>query len=133
MSFVIIAIVSFLTGIFASMGLGGGMVLIIYLTIFASTPQLAAQGINLVFFIPIAIISLIIHTKNKLIEWKKIAPSIICGTIGVFIGSMLATKLGSEKMSKLFAVFLIVIGIREITKKISPESCSSCKQDSSQG
>lgn len=117
MNFFIVLIVSFLTGIFASMGLGGGMVLIIYLTVFAGVNQLSAQGINLVFFIPIAIISLIIHTKNKLIEWKKIAPPIICGTIGVFIGSLLANNLGSDILSKLFAIFLIIIGIRELFAK----------------
>lgn len=117
MNFIYILIVSFLTGIFASMGLGGGMVLIIHLTIFANVGQLAAQGINLVFFIPIAILSLIIHTKNKLIEWKKIVPTIICGTIGVFIGSMLATSINSDILSKCFACFLIVIGVKEFFAK----------------
>ena len=70
---------AFLTGIFASMGLGGGMVLIVYLTVFAGFSQLAAQGINLVFFIPIAIISLVLHTKNKLVEWKKAVPAVLWG------------------------------------------------------
>ena len=64
MSFFVIAIVSFATGVFASLGLGGGMVLIIYLTVFAGMPQIQAQGINLIFFVPIAIISIIIHNKN---------------------------------------------------------------------
>ena len=71
---------AFLTGIFASMGLGGGMVLIVYLTVFAGFSQIAAQGINLVFFIPIAIISLVLHTKNKLVEWKKTVPPVLWGT-----------------------------------------------------
>jgi uncharacterized membrane protein YfcA len=62
------------------MGLGGGMVLIVYLTVFAGFSQLAAQGINLVFFIPIAIISLVLHTKNKLVEWKKAVPAVLWGT-----------------------------------------------------
>ena len=117
MNFFIITIVAFFTGVFASMGLGGGMVLIIYLTIFLNVNQLTAQGINLIFFIPIAVIAIIMHTRNKLIEWKKIVPSIIFGTIGVLIGSMIATKLDSAMLSKLFAIFLIVIGIREIFAK----------------
>ena len=53
------------------MGLGGGMVLIVYLPVFAGFSQLAAQGINLVLFITIAIISLVLHTNNKLVEWNK--------------------------------------------------------------
>ena len=78
---------AFLTGIFASMGLGGGMVLIVYLTVFAGFSQLAAQGINLVFFIPIAIISLVLHTKNKLVEWKKAVPAVLWGTAAVIISA----------------------------------------------
>ena len=50
-----------INGIFGS---GGGMILIIYLTAFANISQLTAQGINLLFFIPIAILSVIIHTKT---------------------------------------------------------------------
>lgn len=81
---------AFLTGIFASMGLGGGMVLIVYLTVFAGFSQLVAQGINLVFFIPIAIISLVLHTKNKLVEWKKAVPAVLWGTAAVIISAWLA-------------------------------------------
>jgi len=117
MSLILINIVAFLAGILASMGLGGGMILIVYLTIFTGSNQLTAQGINLVFFIPIAILSLIIHTKNKLVAWKKIAPAIICGTISVIFGSLLATRLGSENLTKLFAIFLLIVGIREIFAK----------------
>lgn len=113
MNFMVVSIVSFLTGIFASMGLGGGMVLIIYLTAFTQTSQLSAQGINLIFFIPIAVVALIMHTKNKLVEWKKIVPAIFSGTISVIIGSLLATWLGSEILTKLFSAFILIVGIRE--------------------
>ena len=74
MNWITIAAVSFATGIFASLGLGGGMILIIYLTLFAGVPQLQAQGLNLVFFIPIAAVSLYFHTKHKMVEWKKNRP-----------------------------------------------------------
>ena len=86
---------AFLTGVFASMGLGGGMVLIVYLTVFAGFSQLAAQGINLVFFIPIAIISLVLHTKNKLVEWKKAVPAVLWGTAAVIISAWLANRLSA--------------------------------------
>lgn len=107
-------IAAFLTGIFAAMGVGGGMILIIYLTFFAGFPQLAAQGINLLYFIPIAVLSVIIHTKNKLIEWKKILPSLICGTVTAVFGALAADYLGSEVLGKIFGGFIIIIGIKEL-------------------
>lgn len=110
-------IAGFLTGIAASMGLGGGMILIVYLTAFASVSQLEAQGINLIFFIPIAILSLIIHTKNKLVEWKTIIPTLIIGIAGAVLGSYLADILGSHILSKIFSIFITLIGIRELFTK----------------
>lgn len=105
---------AFLTGIFASMGLGGGMVLIIYLTVFAGFSQLVAQGINLVFFIPIAIISLVLHTKNKLVEWKKAVPAVLWGTAAVIISAWLANRIEQSLLSKAFGIFLILMGLKEL-------------------
>lgn len=105
---------AFLTGIFASMGLGGGMVLIVYLTVFAGFSQLVAQGINLVFFIPIAIISLVLHTKNKLVEWKKAVPAVLWGTAAVIISAWLANRIEQSRLSKAFGIFLILMGLKEL-------------------
>ena len=105
---------AFLTGIFASMGLGGGMVLIGYLTVFAGFSQLVAQGINLVFFIPIAIISLVLHTKNKLVEWKKAVPAVLWGTAAVIISAWLANRIEQSLLSKAFGIFLILMGLKEL-------------------
>lgn len=105
---------AFLTGIFASMGLGGGMVLIVYLTVFAGFSQLAAQGIHLVFFIPIAIISLVLHTKNKLVEWKKAVPAVLWGTAAVIISAWLANRIEQSLLSKAFGIFLILMGLKEL-------------------
>ena len=117
MNFFIIAVVSFVTGIFASLGLGGGMVLILYLTIFANTPQLAAQGINLIFFVPIAALSLYYHNKNHLVEWKKIVPILITGTIFVIVFSIIANKTDNSLLQKLFGGFVLIAGIKEIFSK----------------
>ena len=105
---------AFLTGIFASMGLGGGLVLIVYLTVFAGFSQLVAQGINLVFFIPIAIISLVLHTKNKLVEWKKAVPAVLWGTAAVIISAWLANRIEQSLLSKAFGIFLILMGLKEL-------------------
>ena len=49
------------SGIIGGMGLGGGAVLIIYLTVFSDVDQLKAQGINLLFFIPIALLAVSVY------------------------------------------------------------------------
>ena len=106
-------IIGFLGGLAASMGLGGGFVLLVYLTAFADFGQLQAQGINLVFFLPIALLSVVIHTKNKLVEWKAIPAMAVFGALGVAGGSFLAGILDERILRKLFSVLLILVGIRE--------------------
>lgn len=129
MSWFTIAIVSFITGIFASLGLGGGMVLIVYLTVFAGVSQIQAQGINLVFFIPIAILSLIFHSKGKLIEWKKIVPVLITGTIFVIIFSIIANRMDNTVLRKIFGIFIILAGLKELlfSKSHSASSVQTTK------
>ena len=90
------------------------MVLIVYQTVFAGFSQLAAQGINLVFFIPIAIISLVLHTKNKLVEWKKAVPAVLWGTAAVIISAWLANRIEQSLLSKAFGIFLILMGLKEL-------------------
>ena len=108
---------AFLTGIFASLGVGGGMILIIYLTVFGGFDQLAAQGINLIYFIPIALLSVIIHTNHKLIAWKKIRPAIVVGTAFAALGTYAAEHIGSPALKKIFAVCILLIGIKELFYK----------------
>ena len=54
--------------ILASMGLGGGFILVVWLTLFENVGQKAAQGINVLFFLPIAFIALLLHLKNHLVN-----------------------------------------------------------------
>lgn len=117
MQTVLLIIVGILSGICASLGIGGGFVLLIYLTAVLSTNQLEAQFINLVFFIPIAILSLIFHIKHKLVVQKVAIKVIITGVIGAIMGVFIATILDAKLLSKLFAMFILVIGIQQLFQK----------------
>jgi uncharacterized membrane protein YfcA len=107
-------IAGFLSGLTASMGLGGGFILIIYLSFWGNISQSAAGGINLLFFLPIALISSMIHWKNGLIE-KKIIPVIcIAGVAGAGVGVMLMGVLDEDMLRKLFAGLLVIVGVKEL-------------------
>lgn len=116
MSTVIPIIAGFLSGLIGSMGFGGGGVLIIYLVVFANIPQLQAQGINLIFFVPCAILATIIYTVKKQIDYKQILPVIIGGVIGAIISSFLLQSINTNYLSKAFAIFLIAMGVSSILR-----------------
>ncbi len=112
-----IFIVSFLAALMGALGLGGGFILLIYLTVFETMPQFQAQGINLIFFIPIAVCALIFHTKNKLVLWKDSLIAILFGVVGVFLGFWIAMNLGEKVISYIFAGVIFIVGVREIFAK----------------
>ncbi len=99
------------------MGLGGGGVLLIYLTAFASIEQLTAQGINLLFFLPVGLSAIIIYSIKKQIRWKTVLPMWAGGILGAVLGFFIARFLGGALLSKLFACFLIVFGISRLFAK----------------
>ena len=110
-------IIGLFTGIAASMGLGGGFILIIYLTVFGGADNLTARAANLVFFLPIALFSVILHSKNKLIEWKIILPLIISGVIGSALGTLFGLVISPPVIEIAFGGVLVFVGIRELFGK----------------
>lgn len=107
-------IAGFGAGLIGAMGLGGGAVLLIYLTLFKGASQLAAQGLNLLFFIPIALISVIIYAVKKQIKPKTILLTALFGIGGTPVGVWLSQVLGSGITAKIFGGMLAVGGVCQI-------------------
>lgn len=107
----------FAAGIISGMGIGGGTILIPALSIFLSVDQHTAQGVNLLYFIPTALVALVVHIKNKAIDYKVAIPIIISGIAGAVGGSYLALIIHAKLLKKLFGGFLFFMGIYEICKK----------------
>lgn len=96
-------------GILGGMGLGGGTLLMPALTLFLDVPHIKAAAINLIAFVPMSIVSCIIHAKNKLIDWKSALLLAIPATVTGTMFSLFAQKLQSETLSRAFGIFLIVL------------------------
>jgi uncharacterized membrane protein YfcA len=106
-----------LAGVFASMGLGGNAILIVYLTLFLGISQKSSQGIGLFFFIPVALISIIIYAKKQLIEWKFGIPCAILGVAGTFLGFYISNFIDQILLSKIFGLMFFLTGIFQWFKK----------------
>lgn len=102
------------SGIIGAMGLGGGAVLIIYLSVFTDMPQLKSQGINLLFFIPIAIAAVAVYGFKKQIKWKLVLKIAAWGLAGTAGGLLFTDLLGGDITAKIFGGMLILIGIGEL-------------------
>ena len=104
----------FVSGTLGALGLGGGSVLILYLTLFAGMEQAQAQGINLVFFVPCALLAVVLYTRKGLIARSLWLPAALFGLAGALLGSWLSGVFSSDVLQKLFGVLLLLFGIKEI-------------------
>ncbi|MBQ8941108.1 MAG: sulfite exporter TauE/SafE family protein [Firmicutes bacterium] len=109
------------SGIAGGMGLGGGAVLIPVLTLFLNMPQKQAQVINLIYFVPTAVIALTDHIKNKRIEKNILPPMTAAGVMGCIIGAFAAMLLSGGILRRMFGLFMSIMGIRELVIGIRPE------------
>ena len=103
-----------ISGMVSGIGMGGGAILILVLSVFMGINQHIAQATNLVFFIPTSITAIIITIKEKLINWKVGLPIAISGIIGAIIGAKISVKMEVKQLKKYFGIFLILISIYEI-------------------
>lgn len=108
-------------GVLSGFGIGGGSLLMVWMTAIMAMEQQAAQSINLLYFLPTAAAALIFHFKHKQVQLRSVIPVALTGCIAAIGSAMLSTAIGSGLLQKFFGVFLILVGISEICKKTSKE------------
>ena len=101
-------------GFLAGLGTGGGSLLILWLTMVLGMEQPIARAINLLFFIPSALIACLFRWKQGKLELKKVLPAIITGCISAGLFSMLSGILDLNLLKKLFGILLLITGVREV-------------------
>lgn len=106
------ALAGFFAGALGAMGLGGGGVLLLWLAL-SGVEQLAAQGINLVFILPVGAVGLWLHRRSGLVAWRTALPMGLGGLLGLGLGVALAGYLPERALSRLFGLLIGAAGLRE--------------------
>lgn len=102
---------TFLFAALAGMGIGSGGLLVLYLTLFRDTPQIVAQGFNLLFFLFASAASMLIHLGRRHIHLLAVILILIAGLPAAYLGTRVALFLPEGLGSKLFGLFLIAVGL----------------------
>lgn len=113
-SFFISTVVGTVLGFLSGLGVGGGSLLILWLTAVLGMPQTEARSINLLFFLPAALISCLFRWKQGQVDLRKIFPAILAGCTGAALFSLIGVHMGLELLKKLFGGLLILTGLREL-------------------
>ncbi len=101
-------------GVLAGLGTGGGSLLVLWLTMVLNVEPQTARSINLLFFIPSALIASFFRIKKSDFSLRKVAPAIISGCICAGIFSYISAQLDVELLKKLFGILLLFIGTKEL-------------------
>ena len=112
---VICIVVGTALGFLAGLGVGGGSLLILWLTFILQMPQQEARILNLLFFLPSALISCLFRWHQGTLQLRKLMGAIICGIISAGLFSLLSFQIDTSLLKKLFGGLLILTGLRELT------------------
>ena len=103
-----------LLGFLSGLGTGGGSVLLLWLTLVKGISQEYARIINLMFFLPSALIACLFRWKQGNLALKKILPAIVAGSVFAGLFAYFAGNWDTQLLRKAFGILLLYTGIREL-------------------
>ena len=113
-SFVLSVFVGMALGFLAGLGVGGGSLLLLWLTLVLNMDREIATGINLLFFLPAALISCILRIKQGGLKLRPIVPAAIAGAGTAALFTALSSFIDAEMLRRPFGVLLLITGVSEL-------------------
>lgn len=103
-----------LLGFLSGLGVGGGSLLLLWLTLVMGVEQSTARVMNLMFFLPCALIATCFRWKSAKPDWHLSLPAIAFGLLGAVLGNLMGPRLDIQLLKKAFGILFLVTGIREL-------------------
>ena len=113
----VMLIVGTVLGFLSGLGIGGGSLLILWLTMVLHADPTVARSINLLFFIPSALVACALRIKQGSLKIRPLLPVITSGCAAAALFSWVSTILDVEILKKLFGIVLLAAGLRELLYK----------------
>lgn len=101
-------------GALSALGVGGGSLLMLWLTLALGMEAEQARLMNLMFFIPCALVACVFRWRQGNLDTKVALTAIAGGCAGSVLGNILRQGLDLELMRKIFGFLFILCGIREL-------------------
>ena len=110
------ALCGFLTGILSAWGVGGGTLLLLCMTLFLQVEQRTAQIINLIYFLPTAGVSLLVHWRRGYLDGPTWRAGALPGALAAAAAAGAALFLDPRWLRKPFGVYLLWAGLSMLVK-----------------
>lgn len=116
-SFIVTLLVGTALGFLTGLGVGGGSLLMVWLTAVLGMDALTARSINLLFYLPGAAIAILFRKHQGKIQWRNILLPALAGCSAAAVCSTFSTAVDHSWLQKVFGVILIAAGLRELLWK----------------
>lgn len=105
-------------GFLSGLGVGGGSLLLLWLTVVMDVPQETARVMNLMFFLPSALTATWFRRREAKPDRSITVPAIAAALLGAVFGNFLGPMLDTSLLKKAFGLLFIICGIRELRWKV---------------
>jgi len=107
----LVVLIGFIAGIFAGLfGIGGGIVMVPALVLFAGFPLVKATGTSLAaIMLPVGILGVLAYYRARIVDLRAAAFLASGLLMSVILGAWLAHALPAEVMRRLYAIFCLYV------------------------
>ncbi|MBR6915886.1 MAG: sulfite exporter TauE/SafE family protein [Clostridia bacterium] len=108
---------AFLIGALTGTGVGGGGLLVLYLTFLRGVGQIRAQWLNLVLFTAVSAAAVPVHLARRKIDASVLLILVAFAIPGTFAGSAIRDAVPAEAVRRIFGSAMLLTGAYVLFKK----------------
>lgn len=107
------------TGVLSALfGVGGGLVMVPFMVLVLDRSQHVAEGTSLLVIVPTAIVGVVAHLRRGYVSFRHAALLAAGGIAGAWVGAEIALGFDPERLTRIFALFLLAMGVRTISQGV---------------
>lgn len=115
---------AFFIALLSGLGIGGGGLFTVYLSLFGGISQLAAQGYNLIFFLFTSSASVAVQIYKRNVRFLPVALMAVAGMAGALLGVLATEALPEEYLRRAFGVMLVTGGVISLRSMLADKAAS---------
>ena len=106
----------------ASLGVGGGTIMVPAMVLMLGIPESVAQGTSLLVILPIAISGVRSHYRRQNLDFQPTLWLGLVGAVTAAAGAYLAVRADDTRLRQVFAAFLLVVGFQAVYRGLRERS-----------
>jgi uncharacterized membrane protein YfcA len=106
------------TGVLAALcGVGGGLIMVPAFVFLLALDQKSAIATSLAVIIAVSLVATAKYSAASLVKWQVVLPVMLGAVVTTWLATDLLKHLSNDVLTRIFAILMIVVGIRMLLVK----------------